>query len=573
MTAAATGWWRLDLPISHTKASDWDYQLTLLRAVGEGWRAGGLPQWNPWTAGGSPLLGNPEAPVFSPMGLAAAVAHPAAVQRVALLAHMALLGTGTALLARRWGAPRWALAVAPLALLATDGIVWRVAHGHTMMVMAAWIPWALWAIRGPRAGRSGALAGLCVAAAAHGGGHTPAWLAAATLALATGAEALARRRLAPLGRLAIAGLVAALVAAPRLVAVVVEGADSARLRGPHAPQAMGDFGLGEALGWVVLDAPWWPLGGAPGLHEGLPSWHSPWWLALALVGAAAGAGVAGAPARRAGAATALVAALASLGHNLPVNVFGLLHAVPPLDRFRNPERWALVWLPLLSALAAVGAGQLARWAGAGRPWQARGAAAALGAASLGVAGLSLGPATARTRIDQITPDAVQRAPLAAPTAVAEPWRTNLECIGRNERCLDCSDAMLVEAPPGLALGPWAVVPPVTGVDWAPGAVAFTAQTDGWHQVPEAWAAGWQATATPKSGPARPAPTRAQDGLLAVEARAGDRVALVYESPGGGVARLLALAGLVLAGLLVGPGAGRRGAHRDGAARAPVAPPG
>ena len=169
MTAAATGWWRLDLPISHTKASDWDYQLTLLRAVGEGWRAGGLPQWNPWTAGGSPLLGNPEAPVFSPMGLAAAVAHPAAVQRVALLAHMALLGTGTALLARRWGAPRWALAVAPLALLATDGIVWRVAHGHTMMVMAAWIPWALWAIRGPRAGRSGALAGLCVAAAAHGG--------------------------------------------------------------------------------------------------------------------------------------------------------------------------------------------------------------------------------------------------------------------------------------------------------------------------------------------------------------------------------------------------------------------
>lgn len=523
--AAATGWWRLDLPISHTKSSDWDYQLTLLEAVGQSWRAGLLPTWNPWTAGGAPLLGNPESPALHPLGIAAALWHPAAVTRVGLLVHMGLLAFGSMLLARRLGAPAWSLVVVPAALLSTDALVWRLAHGHPMMVQAAWIPLAMACVLGRREGRSATLAGLCIAGAAHGGGHYPAWMAAAGCGLLAAGLAVARREPRWLRRLALAGVIAALVAAPKLWAVVVEGAASARLRGPQEPLAMGDYSIVQALGWIALDAPWWELGEAPGLHEGQPSWHSPWWLAAGLLGVWRGRGLA-----RAVGAVALVAGLVSLGHNLPVNVFGLLHGLPPLDRFRNPERWALVWVPLVAALGAVGLGTLrSRWAQAG----------AL-AASLGVAAVSLGPATARTDIDQITEDAFQRRPLppgAGPTAVAEPWRTNLESIGRGERCLDCSDAMMVEAPPGLALGPWRTEPAVEVVRWEPGLVELVSDDDAVVTVPEAWGPGWAGT---RVGPG---------GRVVAELRGGETRRLRYWTPGLGWALGAMVVGLGLAAVL------------------------
>lgn len=536
-TAAATGWWRLDLPISHTKASDWDYQLTLLEAVGQSWRAGLLPTWNPWTAGGAPLLGNPESPALHPLGLAAAVWHPAAVTRVGLLVHMGLLALGSMLLARRLGAPAWALVVVPAALLSTDAFVWRLAHGHPMMAQAAWIPLASACLLGAREGRAAALAGLCIAAAAHGGGHYPAWMAAAGCGLLAVGLAVAERDARWLRRLALAGAVAALVAAPKLWAVVVDGAASARLRGPQEPLAMGDYGVFEALGWVLLDAPWWALGEAPGLHEGQPSWHSPWWLVLGLLGVWRGRGAA-----RVVGGVALVAGLASLGHNLPVNVFGLLHGVPPLDRFRNPERWALVWVPLVAALGAVGAGSLrSRWAQGG-----------VLVGSVVVASVSLGPATARTDIDQITEDGFVRRPLPAgtgPTAVAEPWRTNLESIGRGERCLDCSDAMMVEAPPGLGLGPWRTEPAVEVVRWAPGLVEIFSENNVEVTISEAWGPGWAGS---REGPG---------GRVVVQLRGGERRQLRFWTPGLGWALGAMVAGLGLAGGLVGARRRRGGSGR------------
>lgn len=558
--AVGTGWAALDLPISHTKASDWDYQLTLLEACAQSWRAGVLPVWNPWTAGGVPLLANPESPALHPLSVLAAWVHPATATRVSYLLHMGLWCVGTLGLARRWGAPALGLPVAMFALLSTDVLVWRMAHGHTMMSQAAWIPVALWALTTPhKPVRGGVLAGLSIAAAAHGGGHYPAWMAAAVCMLWTVGSVLVPgsvRRRDGVVRLVTAGLVGGLVAAPKLVPVVLGAAASARLRGPQQPLAMGDFGVWDALGSVFVHSRLVPLGEAPGLHEGLPSWFSPLWAVLALVGVAALGRRRPVPAL-----VVAVAALVSMGHNLPVNAFGLLHGVPPLDRFRNPERWAMVWVPMVAALSAVGLGRLPR------VWQVLG---------LGLCGLtaawSAPQAMARTTIDQITEDDFQRGVLVAPAAVEEPWRTNLESIGQGERCRDCSDALMHEAPPGLGLGPWTTEPAAVVLDYRPGRVVVVPAQGGPLVVPEWAAPGWQAT---DDGGAVVVES-SEGGLVQVAARAGVPVTLRFVPPGLGFGLGLGLLGLGLALVLGWRGdpvlsrwmMGRTGADRTASAPAP-----
>lgn len=435
--AVAGAWhgWTHPNPISHVRGSDWDTQLTLLEATGRAWAAASLPVYNPWTAGGVPLLANPEAPVFHPIGWLSAALHPAAVARATLVSAVGLQVAGTLAVARLLGAPRRSWPVAVAALLTTDVLVWRMAAGHLMMAQAAWIPVAWAAVLTPRRWQHGAALGaLCLAAAVHGGGHYPGWIGLASCAMWLVADPRPTpHRADALRRLAGLSVLTGLLTAPKWLVTAATLATTPRLRGPQAPLAMGDFTVLDATLNVFATA-WSAASRLPGGHEALPTWGTPAILLLALPA------LSRAPARRA-ALAALLWAGVSLGHNLPINLFAWLHSVAPLDRFRNPERWALAWVPLLSALACVGVGRLAtRW------WHT-----ALVYVLLAAHVVSALPLTAiHTGIDQVTADEYARLPATGPPTLGAPDpTTNLEAAGAHRVCITCADALLLEAPPGL----------------------------------------------------------------------------------------------------------------------------
>ncbi len=527
------GFDRLHLPISHVRHSDWDYQLTLLEAVGRQLQAGQAPWWNPWTAAGVPLWANPEAPVLHPLALASAWLHPALAARLQLVLHLCLFAGGAALLARTLGAPRRALPVAAALLCAVDVLSFRLFAGHLMMTQAAWIPVVLAALLGvadPR--RAAALAALPLALAVGGGGHYPGWMGLAAGLLLCGAGALlpgwARGRGDALRRGVGLGLLTGLLTAPRWLPTAAALRETARLRGPQQPLAMGDYGLWDALVGVFAAGAHTGLPPAPGGHEGLPSWGSPLVLLLALPGAWA------LWRRPAPLLLLLVAVGVSAGHNLPVNLFGLLHALPPLDRLRNPERWALVWAPLLCALAAVGAGPLLR----GRRAWALGPLLALAVGAQLRVGLSI--AEMHAKIDQITPDAYARRPGGPPVRVVAEGPSNLELAARGATCLPCSDALLHEAPAGLREGPYDV--PIES--WSPAAVDLTLGPSGEALLPQAHRLGW--TAQTASGSA--VALAAVPGGTQVTGTPGARVRLTFWPPGLVPGLLLGGVGLLLTGL-------------------------
>ena len=556
------GWGRLDLSISHVRGSDWDYQLTLLEAVARIWSAGEVPVWNPWTAGGVPLWSNPEAPVLHPIAWAATIWHPATVARAVLIAHMAIQVTGTAFLARVMGARWWALPVVAVGLLTTDVLVWRMAHGHLMMAQSAWIPWAMafsFGLRSPL--RAGAAAAGVIALAVHGGGHYPAWIALAAtgiwVAIATASQAVflpsverAKALADGVTRLASMAFFTGMLTAPRWWTTASALADTPRLRGPHAPLAMGDFNIIEGL-VMVFGSGWLPHPAAPGLHEGLPDMGTPLFVGLAIFALLHGRS----PTRRFPlsrlAAVAVVIYIAiSFGHNVPGNAYGLLHAISPLDRFRNPERWAMAWVPLLIALGAVGATRLVL---ASTRVVVRAPAGMLLCALLAWhCTIAVDGTRIHTNIDQITVDTYARLERTRPVAVNAPQATNFESAGRNESCTECSDALLHEAPPELPEGPFQLPAHVELRHWQPDLVRFFVPVDPTADprtpmvsevvVPQAFRPGW--TAEDETGQELRV-TADQAGTRVRVPTPGRLVELRYEPPGWNRAIQLGLVGCIL----------------------------
>ena len=560
------GWGHLHLPVSHVRGSDWDYQLTLVEACARIWSVGEWPVWNPWTAGGVPLWANPEAPVLHPIAAAATILHPAQVVRWVLILHMGLQVMGTAALARVLGAGRWSLGVVLVGLLTTDVLVWRMAHGHLMMAQAAWIPWAMaFALGVRRPIAAGAAAAGVTAIAVHGGGHYPAWIALASTSIllvltrvTSDCRTSLRGWLDTVTRVATLGMLTGLLAAPRWLTTAQALADTPRLRGPQAPLAMGDFSVLEASLAVFGSA--WGTASAPGLHEALPSWGTPlfpllavgavWWSRTPSPGGDRN------DAARNGRVTGALLAVGvfwavSLGHNLPVNAYGLLHSIPPLDRFRNPERWAMAWVPLLTALGTVGVSRICSQAV--RRSGLIGAGTTVGMAILlgGHAATSLESTRAHTTLDQITTDTYRRRARTLPVVVTDPHRTNFEGAADNESCARCSDALLHEAPPTLPEGPFALPAPTELRSWAPHEVRFFVPLDPQADpkspmvtevvVPQALRAGWRATDDHQQElrlTADPAGTRVRVPTP------GREVWLRFEPPGWSWAHRLGLLGLL-----------------------------
>jgi hypothetical protein len=596
-----SGWADLRWPISHTPDGDWDFQLSLTEAVGRQLASGHWPWWDPWTAGGVPLWGNPEAPVGHPAAWLAAFVHPALAMRVGLVGLSGLLGLGLVRLVRQLGGGWAAAAVALVAMLGTDAYWWKVGHGHAMMAAAAWIPLALaWlaAEGSPRV--RGAKAGIAIAAMAWMGAPYPAFVGAVALAawglgtlvvyrgraaafagglaglllsaghglvgvgiatalgVAFGAwwgrrsddEAVlddveARKTVGIWITIGIAASVAALLAAPRWLVSAASVGETLRLATAGAAAAADFSGLHalastwfgsepQGLAPQLLDGFLPNIDRVPGRHEGLPGWFTPVVGVLAVLGAAAPHAN-----RRVAGLAALLLIGASFGHNLPLDLFAALTALPPLDRFGHPERLALAWTPMLAVLAGLGAERAARW---GRPAVA--VLVVAGAAHLAVA---VPGAFRHADIDQSTPDAYLRLaedgpPAHALVGVELPGRlsstdaTHFALTAQGHGCLDCGDALQHYAPDGVAPGPWTVEGPATLQAWAPGAIDLVATEAGHISLSEAWRPGWRTDR---------GQLVATDGRLRLDVAAPGPVQLRYRPPGLGWSLLLFLLGGLL----------------------------
>lgn len=112
--------------------------------VAESLRAGDWVQWNPYTAGGAPVLPLPDNAPFSPLTLPwYLVPHTYAPGLVKLL-EVVTVAAGMVLLARRWRLPSAAGAVATLAYVSSGFMVAWTNWQQTRV--AAFVPLLFWAV-------------------------------------------------------------------------------------------------------------------------------------------------------------------------------------------------------------------------------------------------------------------------------------------------------------------------------------------------------------------------------------------------------------------------------------------
>jgi hypothetical protein len=127
------------------------YTYPSTRFIQEMCRHGALPYWNPYLNYGQPLLENPNLLFFYPYTLIIILLPIDLAYPLFYVIHFALAGTGTFLLARRWGQSRQAAFFAGF-VFAFSGPVLSLGNLYNHVACAAWMPWALlatdWAVQG-----------------------------------------------------------------------------------------------------------------------------------------------------------------------------------------------------------------------------------------------------------------------------------------------------------------------------------------------------------------------------------------------------------------------------------------
>jgi hypothetical protein len=371
------------------------------RWIAEELRAGRLPQWNPYSGLGTPVVAGAVDAVQHPLEAAFLVLPPAAAMKAWVLLSFALAAAGAYAWARTVGRSVAAASVAALAFALSGPLVSSSDNVQYLTTYAA-LPWifaaaAVHAARGgPRALLGVALAGAACAA----GGDPQAWAFAtllvplhAVLAAPPGGRAAALRR----GLAAAAAI--AVASAPFILPVLAWLPHTGRAAGAAAdatrwnlhPRRLAELVVPELFRGDPQD----PLSPVFRAYAGDASTPVPWFLSVYLGSAVVALAALGAARSRPARLLVLGAAAfawAALGHHAG---FGALASrLPVLGSFRYWEKVA-VWIPLLLAPAAAegadalllgeGARGLARGAAAG-------AAALLAAAGAGVLG-ALPPAS------------------------------------------------------------------------------------------------------------------------------------------------------------------------------------
>jgi hypothetical protein len=334
-------------PSADLMVSEWPTALLIQRSFAQGH---GLPLWNPYYAGGQPLIADPLAALFYPP---THLVHFFSLRNyyfILILGHFIFAGIGVLLVARRvLKLPHIPSLVAAISFMATPRLISHLGGGHiTIFQTVAWFPWLVLACcataRSPR--RNGAFLGICIGMTLLAGHPQMAYYA---LIMITGLSAwllLQRWRkegqrafLASTAGLALAALVGALLAAIQLLPIAEFTAVSTRQLAIKSGDTypLPDF-LSALFGYEKYFKFPWEIIITPGravlalaLFAIATRWRKAWPLALAIV---------------------LVAGLA-MGNSSFVYIF-IAKILPDLGLFRGPARiWFVALLPI-ALLAGLG---------------------------------------------------------------------------------------------------------------------------------------------------------------------------------------------------------------------------
>lgn len=329
--------------------------------------AGHLPLWDPGRYGGAPFFAEPGTGVLYPPNLLFHFLSPARAATWFVLLHLPVAGAGAYLLARRLSLSAPAAALAGCGYLGS-GYLLSMHGGHYYLASAALFPGVCAALLGAadrQTPRAAAAAAAMVALAILNGEMQAlvfAALFAAALALCGTAQ-----RVRSVAWVSAALLLGAALGAVQLVPSALFARATVRASGFSLPEA-GTWAL-HPLRWIELLAaePFgvpWPDNGYWGTaFVSAAGRHLPWAVSLylgpALLIPALLTGWPREGRRRALLVMAAFALLLAAGSLLPI--FQLwLRIVPLADRFRYPEKYALVATLALALLGAWMAEELAR---------------------------------------------------------------------------------------------------------------------------------------------------------------------------------------------------------------------
>jgi hypothetical protein len=202
---------------------DWDvllfYHAAVIKSVVE---YGRLPVWNPWYCGGNVLWQNPQVPLLSPAYLFATVVPLALAMKLDIVLHYLIGFLGMHVLLTRGFKLAYPPGVFFLACLFTlaGGPVFHLAVGHATFLPYFSLPWVLFFfLRGIARGalRDGVAAAAILAVAIYNGGIHITFMAALALTCLALVSTILKRDARPLVVLAVVGVVAFLLAAPKLL--------------------------------------------------------------------------------------------------------------------------------------------------------------------------------------------------------------------------------------------------------------------------------------------------------------------------------------------------------------------
>lgn len=369
-------------------ARDWDqHQLYHWVPYETVVRYGQIPLWNPFECGGMPMLANPQSRWLSPFFLLHVWLGPARAIPIEIVVHIALAWLGGFVLGRVLGLSRVAAAAPAVVFAGCSAFYLHLGEGHTGWLPYAYMPWTLAAYLTRRR----FVAGVLLALAVGEGGIYAVPHTALVLGLLALHRSVTEESSRPLEDLALVGLAAVCLAAPKLL--VMQELMNGRPRLISSPERMDLSLLFDALFSRAQDLTA-AQGTRPyGFHE-YGAYISPIAAALAIAGIVR---------QRRNAMLWLIVAVTalvlSLGETLggEFSPWALLHRLPVFASQHVPSRFTLPAVLGLGVLAGYGADALAPRLGRNLLAVLL-AAAALDAALVGTSNLRhvfAGPAAAR----------------------------------------------------------------------------------------------------------------------------------------------------------------------------------
>ncbi len=341
------------------------YNIPMEKSVHEAWASGELPVWTPEISGGRPLAPNPNVGGFYPVRLLfSRLPFPTALRLYPAL-HWIAAGCGMLLLLSSVGVSRTGAWLGAVTYVFSGVSVSECFYPHIQpgMTLLPWILWQAWRARGARGTAGLAVLFALDLLAADVFTIAVALVCAALWAVLEEDESAAKRAL---GRLAAAVALAALAAAPQILATALWIPETNRgVLGMRLSNAL----LYSISGWRLLEfvVPYpfgpiwrldaWELWGGPVHHyRGMGLFGTLYLGALPVI-AAACLWRERRPGLRFARALLVVALAASVLPNFIPASWGTWHSPLPL---RNPEKFAVGLVLALSIFGAWGYDVLSR---------------------------------------------------------------------------------------------------------------------------------------------------------------------------------------------------------------------